>query len=204
MFKKFLAAGVLAAACMGGIASVYAADFSNHKTAVVYFTLLQNREMASNDSQADKKAGNAEVLATMIAEATNGDLYSLKTVKKYPADYDETVDMAQEEQDAEARPELHEIPDMSVYDTVFISFPNWWGTYPMAVATFLDNVDLKGKNVIPVCTHEGSRLGRSQSDLEDALPDSNVLDGFERRGGMIADDAETKEAVTEFLNELQF
>ena len=108
---------------------------------------------------------------------------------------DETVDMAQEEQDAQARPELQEIPDMSAYDTVFISFPNWWGTYPMAVATFLDNVDLKGKNVIPVCTHEGSRLGRSQSDLEDALPDSNVLDGFERRGGMIADDAETKEAV---------
>ena len=157
MFKKFLAAGVLAAACLSGIASVYAADFSNHKTAVVYFTLLQNREMASNDSQADKKAGNAEVLATMIAEATNGDLYSLKTVKKYPADYDETVDMAQEEQDAQSRPELQEIPDMSVYDTVFISFPNWWGTYPMAVATFLDNVDLKGKNVIPVCTHEGSR-----------------------------------------------
>ena len=91
MFKKFLAAGVLAAACIGGIGSVYAADFSNHKTAVVYFTLLQNREMASNDSQADKKAGNAEVLATMIAEATNGDLYSLKTVKKYPADYGHDV-----------------------------------------------------------------------------------------------------------------
>ena len=91
MFKKFLAAGVLAAACIGGIGSVYAADFSNHKTAVVYFTLLQNREMASNDSQAGKKAGNAEILATMIADATNGDLYSLKTVKKYPSDYDESL-----------------------------------------------------------------------------------------------------------------
>ena len=118
--------------------------------------------------QADKKAGNAEILADMIAEGTGGDLYSLKTVKKYPSDYDETVDLAQEEQDAKARPELQEIPDMSSYDTVFISFPNWWGTYPMAVATFLDKVDLKGKNVIPVCTHEGSRMGRSQRDLENA------------------------------------
>lgn len=140
----------------------------------------------------------------MIAEGTGGDLYSLKTVKKYPSDYDETVDLAQEEQDANARPELQEIPDMSSYDTVFISFPNWWGTYPMAVATFLDKVDLKGKNVIPVCTHEGSRMGRSQRDLENALPESNVLDGFERRGGSVADDADTKEAVTEFLNELEF
>ena len=92
---------------------------------------------------------------------------------------------------------------MSSYDTVFISFPNWWGTYPMAVATFLDKVDLKGKNVIPVCTHEGSRMGRSQRDLENALPESNVLDGFEIRGGSVADDADTKEAVTEFLNELE-
>ena len=205
MFKKVLAAGMFLAACTVGavLATAYAADFSNHKTAVVYFTLLQNREFAANDSQADKKAGNAEILATMIADATKADLYSLKTVKKYPSDYDATVDVAQEEQDANARPELQEIPDMSAYDTVFISFPNWWGTYPMAVATFLDNVDLKGKNVIPICTHEGSRLGRSQSDLEDALPDSNVLDGFERRGGMVADDAETRDAVTEFLNALE-
>ena len=64
MFKKFLAAGVLAAACIGGIGSVYAADFSNHKTAVVYFTLLQNREMASNDSQADKNNNDRQSQAT--------------------------------------------------------------------------------------------------------------------------------------------
>ena len=205
MFKKVLAVSMLFVSCLSGFisASACAADFSNHKVAVVYFTLLQNREFSSNDPQADKKAGNAEILADMIAEGTGGDLYSLKTVKKYPSDYDETVDLAQEEQDANARPELQEIPDMSSYDTVFISFPNWWGTYPMAVATFLDKVDLKGKNVIPVCTHEGSRLGRSQRDLENALPESNVLDGFERRGGSVADDADTKEAVTEFLNDLE-
>mgnify|MGYP002594009370 CR=1 FL=1 len=191
MFKKVLAVSMLFVSCLSGFisASACAADFSNHKVAVVYFTLLQNREFSSNDPQADKKAGNAEILADMIAEGTGGDLYSLKTVKKYPSDYDETVDLAQEEQDANARPELQEIPDMSSYDTVFISFPNWWGTYPMAVATFLDKVDLKGKNVIPVCTHEGSRMGHSEADIKKLCAGATLLPGLPVRGGSVQEAA---------------
>ncbi len=199
--SKLFAACALMAALAAPILSAGAADFSNSKVAVVYFTLLHNREFAPNDSQADKKAGNAEVLARLIADKTGGDLFELKTVNLYPSDQDDTVDQAKEEQRVKARPQLQSIPDIAAYDTVFLSFPNWWGSYPMAVATYIEAVDLSGKTVVPVCTHEGSRMGRSEADLKQALPQSTVLKGFEARGRSVSDSG-TEKRLDEFLQQL--
>ena len=203
-FKTFVASVLMF--CVGsvgllasGVAS--AADFSNHKVAVITFSLLHNREHGNPDPQEGKTVSNTEVIGNLIAEETNADLFALHTQKLYPMSYDEIVDLAREEQRANARPALKEIPDVSAYDVIFIGYPNWWGTYPMAIATYLESVDLSGKTVIPFCTHEGSRLGRSQSDLEQALPNSKVLDGFECRGGDTLD-SDTPDNVKEFLNDL--
>ena len=35
----------------------------------------------------------------------------------------------------------------------------------MAVFTFLESADLSGKTIYPLCTNEGSGLGRSVSDI---------------------------------------
>ncbi|MDR2451707.1 MAG: hypothetical protein LBE85_08065 [Candidatus Accumulibacter sp.] len=35
----------------------------------------------------------------------------------------------------------------------------------MAFFTFLEQYDFTGKTLIPFCTHEGSRLGRSVADI---------------------------------------
>lgn len=45
-------------------------------------------------------------------------------------------------------------------------YPNWWGTMPMAMFTFLERYDLSGKKIIPFCTNEGSRMGSSEHDLK--------------------------------------
>ncbi|HIV14906.1 MAG TPA: flavodoxin [Candidatus Avisuccinivibrio pullicola] len=178
-----------------------AADFSSHKVAVVYFSLLHNRVHGNPDAQEGKSVGNTETIARLIAENTGGELFALEVVNPYPEDYDATVDMARDEQNAKARPALKSLPDVSDCDVVFLGYPNWWGTYPMAVATYLDSGALKGKTVIPFCTHEGSRLGRSQGDVEAALPDSTVLDGYECRGRNVTDEG-TPAEVKEFLNGL--
>lgn len=52
------------------------------------------------------KTGNTQTVASMIAEETGGTLFKIETVTPYPEDYDETVDIAREEQDSNARPEL--------------------------------------------------------------------------------------------------
>ena len=148
------------------------------------------------------RSGNTESVAMRIAERVDADVFEIETVQEYPENYDELLDYARNEQRSDARPELSaHIDDIERYDVIFLGYPNWWGTYPMAIATYLESVDLSGKTVIPFCTHEGSRLGRSQSDLEQALPNSKVLDGFECRGGDTLD-SDTPDNVKEFLNDL--
>lgn len=44
-------------------------------------------------------------------------------------------------------------------------YPNYWGTMPMAVYTFLERCDLTGKTVHPFCTHEGSGLSDTENDV---------------------------------------
>lgn len=40
---------------------------------------------------------------------------------------------------------------------MLLLFPNYWGTMPMHVWTFLEKYDFTGKMIKPLCTHEGSK-----------------------------------------------
>lgn len=68
---------------------------------------------------------------------------------------------------------------------IFLGYPNWWGTMPMAVFTFLKEYYLSGKTIVPFCTHEGSGLGRSISDIQKKCPQSTVFEGLAIRGGSV-------------------
>ena len=95
------------------------------------------------------------------------------------------VDPKREQQNDE-RPQLAtEIPDMASYDVVFLGYPNWWGAMPMPCFTFLEKYDFSGKTIIPFCTHEGSRLGRSVRDITRLCPKSTVLEGLAVRGSSV-------------------
>jgi flavodoxin len=129
-------------------------------------------------------AGNTELIADMIQKSVGGDMFLIETVKKYPADYDTTVDYGQQEQKEKARPELStHVENMKDYDTVFIGFPMWWYDMPMAVCNFLEEYDFSGKTVIPFVTHEGSGLLNSEKTIKGMLNGATVLDGLAIRGG---------------------
>lgn len=121
-------------------------------------------------------SGNTREIATQIHERVGGDLFEIKTSKAYPADYHECTEVAKKEQAAKARPALStKVADMASYDVVFVGYPIWWGTPPMAVFTFLEQYDLSGKTVIPFCTHGGSGLGRSAQEIAETCPKAKVL-----------------------------
>ncbi len=127
----------------------------------------------------DLKVGNTEVVAGKIQQLLdNADLFKIEAIKSYPIDYVETTEVAKNELHRGARPELtSEVEDMSQYDTIVLGYPNWWGTMPMAVFTFLEQYDFAGTTIIPFCTHEGSGMGHSVSDIKRMCPDANVLSG---------------------------
>lgn len=146
------------------------------------------------------KTGNTETVANMIAEQTGADLFKVETVDAYPDDYNETVDIARTEQDNNARPALStHVENMDQYDVIFVGYPNWWGTMPMAMFTFLEEYDLSGKTIIPFCTHGGSALGSSESDIAALSPNSERLDGLAVSGSR-AESAE--EDVAAWIEEL--
>ena len=115
----------------------------------------------------------------MIREATGGELFSIVTVDKYPADYNATVDQGQRENQAKARPKLAtHIGNLAAYDTIFLGFPNWWYDMPMAVYSFLDEYDLSGKTIIPFSTSGGSGFSDAINSIQRAEPNATVLKGL--------------------------
>ncbi|MCR5609945.1 MAG: NAD(P)H-dependent oxidoreductase, partial [Lachnospiraceae bacterium] len=148
---------------------------TDKKGIVVYFTRVGNStfdedvEAVSSASLmlADGElAGNSEVLAEMICNATGYESYAIKTVKKYPSTYEETCAVARTEMLQEEDIEIEEVPDMSEYDTVIMVYPIWWSTIPEAVKVFYKNTDLEGKTLYSLVTHGGSKFGATISDTK--------------------------------------
>lgn len=135
----------------------------------------------------DLEKGNTEVVAEMIQKAVGGDLFEVATVKPYAAGYTECTEEARRELRQNARPELREYPDsLDGYDTIFVGYPNWWGTMPMAMFTFLERYDLTGKRILPFCTNEGSGMGGSEGDLKKICAGAAVEKGLAVRGSEAA------------------
>lgn len=144
--------------------------------------------------------GNTEVVAKQIEELTGGDLFHIDTIKSYPVDYMETTRLAQKELKANTRPELTDkIENMADYDVIYLGYPNWWGTFPMAVFTFLESYDFTGKTIIPFCTHEGSGLGNSESDINKICKGAKVEKGIAIYGSSVYNSQST---IENWLNKL--
>ncbi|EFE14189.1 flavodoxin [Clostridium sp. M62/1] len=131
--------------------------------------------------------GNTAYAAEFIQNAVGGDLFEIDTVKSYSANYNACTEEAQSELQANARPELKAYLDnLDGYDTIFVGYPNWWGTCPMAVFTFLEHYDLTGKRIIPFCTNEGSGMGNSERDLKRTCAGAIVEKGLAITGSEAA------------------
>ena len=81
---------------------------------------------------------------------------------------------------------IQKLNDFDDYEMIFLGYPNWWGTMPMAVFTFLESYDFYGKTIVPFCTNQGSGIGRSEKDIRRLCPSSNVLQGIAIRGSLVS------------------
>lgn len=141
--------------------------------------------------------GNTEVIAEYIREFTGADLFKVEAAVDYPEDYMECIDVAKKEQQSGARPEIKEaLEDISSYDTIYIGFPNWWGTLPMPMFTQLEKLDFSGKTVKPFVTHEGSGFGSSKNDLKRLCEGAEIENGLSIPGANVYDVKQTVEAWT--------
>lgn len=163
------------------------------KPLIVYYS--RKGENYWNGSIKNLSKGNTEIVAEMIADSTGGDLFEVDTVKPYAADYYACIDEAKSELREGARPELKQYMDsLDGYDTIFVGYPNWWGTMPMAMFTFLEHYDLSGKRILPFCTNEGSGMGGSERDLKKICKGATVESGLSIHGAEAANSRSKVEA----------
>lgn len=165
-----------------------AIDIGEKKVLTVYFTRVGNSDFqedvdavssASLMEENGELIGNSQLLAAMVQNAVGGDVYPIRTEKKYPSGYGDTTEEAKREMDSNEDVVLSgELPDMEQYDTVVLVYPLWWGTIPNAVKTFIQAEDMSGKTLHLIVTHGGSGKGNSVEDvkrLTSAQVSDNVL-----------------------------
>lgn len=184
---------------------------SGSKILIAYFTWAENTQV-ENPEEVDVDAttsasvllpGNTAKMAGWIQQKVGGDLFSIVVSEPYSSDYDECLDRAADEKAENARPELvNHVDNMEDYDVVFLGFPNWWYTAPMAIFSFIEEYDLSGKTVVPFCTHGTGGLAGSVTDITAALPASTEVS--EPIGVYRSDIDSAQPVINEWLEGLGF
>ena len=133
------------------------------------------------------KVGNTEIVANIIKDLVPADSFKIEMKNPYSPVYMTCIEEAKKDLRAKARPELVSVPEsIDEYDTVILAYPNYWGTMPMAVYTFLENFDFSGKTILPLCTNEGSGMGSSEREIKKTCPGANVKKGLPITGSAAA------------------
>ena len=142
------------------------------------------KEMIEEESRAHREA------QVPHAPRTEVDTFKIEMKDPYSPVYMTCIEEAKKDLRAKARPELVSMPEsIDEYDTVVLAYPNYWGTMPMAVFTFLENFDFSGKTILPLCTNEGSGMGGSERDIKKACPGATVKSGLSVTGSEAANAA---------------
>lgn len=159
-------------------------DLQKPKQLVVYFS----------------RTGNTQAVAQEIVSQTGADSFEILPKEPYVEDYDELLDIARDEQNSGARPELlNQAENLQQYDTIYIGYPIWYGDMPMILYSFLENCDLSGKTIAPFCTSGGSGLSGTPDKIQGVQPQANVTEGLQISG---ASAGNCGEQVSNWLNKI--
>ena len=144
------------------------------------------------------KVGNTEIVCGLMKELIPADSFKIEMKNPYSPVYMTCIEEAKQDLRSKARPELVSMPDsIDEYDTVVLAYPNYWGTMPMAVFTFLEAFDFSGKTILPLCTNEGSGMGSSERDIKRVCPGAELKKGLSITGSQAAN---SRGAVQQWLS----
>ena len=125
------------------------------------------------------QTSNTTAVAKEIASRIGADMEEIVPVNPFDGDFQATIERCIQEREQGIATEIQPLTaDIAKYDVVFIGYPIWFGTYAPPVATFLDQVDLSGKKVVPFCTFGSGGLESSVKDLVEKQPKAEVLPGY--------------------------
>lgn len=144
-------------------------------------------------------SGVTKKVAENIKTVTNADIFEIEPKEKYTsADLnwnDKSSRSSIEMNDKSSRPEIKNKVDLSEYDAIIIGFPVWWYTAPTIINTFIEENNIKNKNIYVFVTSGGSGVTDSFNNLKNQYPENNWIKGVRLRGN------ESESTINEWLSE---
>ena len=158
--KLFMA---IASMLVAGVACAQKKDAPKVKALVVYYS----------------QTSNTKTVAQEMASRLGADIKEIQAVKPYDGDFQATISRSMKDRQDGVKPEIKPLDvDFSKYDVIFLGYPIWFGTYAPPVETFLEQVDLSGKKIVPFCTFGSGGLDSSVKDLAARQPKADILPGY--------------------------
>ena len=176
-------------------------NMSDKKILIAYFSKTGEQYSVGNITE-----GNTAIIAKMISQKTQGDLFEIELENDtYPKEYHTLTEAALKEKKENARPKLkNDVSNFDDYDIVFLGSPNWWADMPMVLYTFIEAHNWSGKTVVPFVTHEGSGLSSIANKIKDAT-NTDILEGLAVYGHTAQNNRDqAQEEVTNWLKKIGF
>lgn len=128
-----------------------------------------------------------EQVANAIQAETGADIEAISAVQPYDGDFQQTIARCQEEMATGTLPELNALEkNVADYDTIYLGYPVWFGTFAQPMAALISANDFVGKVVIPFCTFGSGGLNTSSDQLKAKLAQATILPGYGVRNARIA------------------
>ena len=162
------------------------------KAIIVYYS--RRGENLVNGTLKNLRIGNTEMAALILQKITGADLFRVVPKQDYPEEYCHCIDLARQDLLRKERPELKAVPEnLETYSRIYLGYPNYWGTMPAPVFSFLEQSDLSGKEIWPFCTYEDGGFGHSLEDLKRVCPAAVIAAGLSMRGAEVQNETEAME-----------
>ena len=141
------------------------------------------------------QTGHTRKAAHDIAKYLGSEILEIKPKIPYTESdldgYNESSRTFKEQHDPDSRPEIQNIHlDIKNYDRIFIGFPIWWYIAPRLIYTFIETLDLRGKEIFLFATSYESTIEKAYTELKEKY--SN-LDFKERK--LLNNDATIKDWI---------
>ena len=125
------------------------------------------------------KIAAAALQAKLAEKGINANLFEIEPLIPYPTAYEQTLARSKEEYANGSAPIINAGPNgFEAYDLVFLGYPNWWGTIPAPILSFLRDHNMEGKTIIPFVTHGGQIFLYSLEAIQKEAPKAQFEKGF--------------------------
>ena len=158
-----------------------------NKILVLYFS-----RAGENYSVGTVEKGNTErFVNSMKSKLSSSTVYQkIEPVTPYPESYSETLTIAQNEQNNNLRPEIsNPINNVKDYNPIIIGYPIWYGKIPRIVINQIEKINQEGfkdKNIILICTHEGSGFSSTMKEIKDKITNAKeIIEGKSLKGSEV-------------------